>query len=124
METAFKAGVLIGVRKESFEEKLSEFEAVQFQAWAESVARISREDADGNLLTDLSLIPANTARVSLECLELANRMLEGTERSVEAEIKEGEHEGTGELQRVQDEIGTKLQTLGEELAALIAMEDE
>lgn len=122
LDAAADAGALAGVQKVPFEEKLAEFEGVQFQAWAESVQRVRTEGDPARLLTELSLVPASTARVTTELLELADRMLAKTEVSVRGEVNEHEREGAEELGRVQDAILSGFQGLETDLSALATAE--
>jgi hypothetical protein len=115
---AAHAGVLSGVNKMVFEEKLTEFEGVQIQAWSESVSRILLEKDIGNLLTDLSLIPMSTVRVTLEMLELADRFLSRTEAAIRQEISSTHGDGARELDDVQESISNDLEGLVEALTAL------
>jgi hypothetical protein len=122
MDTAADAGVLAGVQKGAFEEKLSEFEGVQFQSWAEGIQRVRSEEDHARLLTELSLLPANTARVTTDLMDLADRMLVRTEMSVRGEVNEHEREGTEELERVQNAIRAGLQSLETDLSLLVVSE--
>jgi hypothetical protein len=122
LDSASQAGVLTGVQKGPFEEKLTEFEGVQFQAWADSIQRVRAEEDPTRLLTELSLVPASTARTTTELLELADRMVARTEVSVRGEVNEHEREGTEELERVQEAIGAGLRNLETDLSALAATE--
>jgi hypothetical protein len=121
LDAAVGAGVLTGVRKETFEEKLTEFEGVQFQAWSESIARLRNEEDAGRLLGELSLVPSNAARVAAEVVELADRMLTRTEAAVIAET-EVDGGSAGALESAQRAIGDGLDTLITGLASLSAPE--
>lgn len=123
VNSAAEAGVLAGVQRAPFEEKLSEFEGVQFQAWAESIQKVRTEEDPARLLTELSLVPANTARVTTELLDLADRMLTRTEVSVRGEVNEHEREGTEELERVQLAIIAGMRSLESDMSMLAAVEE-
>jgi hypothetical protein len=120
LDAAANAGVLAGVQKPAFEEKLVEFEGAQFQAWAESSQRLRSEDDPARLLTELSLVPASTSRVSMELIELAERMITKTDVSVRSEAQENELEGIEELAGVQEAIENGLRTVQEDLSMLAA----
>jgi hypothetical protein len=116
-EAAVAAGVLTGSSRATLDEKLTAFEGVQLQAWAENVAKIFDEEDSNQLLTDLSLIPINAARVASETLELANQVLARTQANVRQGMGGTEGDQTKELNEVQMSIDTSLQTLAEALAA-------
>ena len=122
LESAANASVLAGVQKSTFEEALAEFEGAQFQAWAESIQRLRVEEDPGRLLTELSLVPASTARVSTEIVELADRMLTRTDALVRSEVGDNESEGTEELEQVQKAIEEGLWNIQQDLAILAVAE--
>jgi hypothetical protein len=122
LDAASEIGVLAGVQKGTFEEKLGEFERVQFQAWVDSVARIRDADDPARLMSELSLAPSNAGRVSLELLELADRMLTRTEAALIDDAGGSRGADTGALAEVQGAIGEGLDALISDVASLAKTE--
>jgi hypothetical protein len=122
LDAAVGAGVLAGVQRATLDEKLTEFEGVQLQAWADSVAGIRGTDEFPRLLAELSLVPGNAGRVSAELVELAERMLTATEANVRRAMAGGNGEDPTSLDDVQRAIGAGLDALIADLSGLAGAE--
>jgi hypothetical protein len=111
LNAAVDAGVLAGPSKATLDEKLIQFEGVQIQAWAESISRIHNEEDSARLMTNISLIPTNAARVAKETLELADRFLTRTNAVVLQGGSGGDENSARELNEVQESINGDLTSM-------------
>jgi len=117
LNTAVDAGVLAGLNRATLDEKLTEFEGVQIQAWAESISRILDEENSARLITELSVIPINASRVAKDTFELAEKFLMRTESVILREEPGGHGDRERELNEVQESITKDLGSLIDNLAA-------
>lgn len=122
LDAAVSAGVLAGAQRATLDEKLTEFEGVQLQAWADSVTGIRETEEFSRLLAELSLVPGNTGRVSVELVELAEKMLTATEANVRRAMAGGNGEDPTSLDDVQRAIGAGLDALIADLSGLAGVE--
>ena len=121
LDAAVSAGVLQGVQNATLREKLDEFDAVDFQRWAESIQRVIAEQDAAQLLVELSLVPVKAAHVASELLEIGEAMITRTEAAVKRGLTD-DYQGVDALVDAQRAIGNGLNRLIQSVTELVSAE--